>query len=183
MKKNIAIIPGDCIGPEIMAEALAVLDAVAKRFGHTFTYTQAPMGGNAYDQFGDPLPRSSLDTCLICDGVLLSAIGGPKWDSLPKENRPETGLLRLRSAMALYANIRPAKLFDELKDACPLRVDIAAKGIDFVVVRELIGGVYFGEHKTLNLNGEEYASDIMAYSEHEIERIAHIAFTTARKRR
>lgn len=183
MKKNIAIIRGDCIGPEIMAEAVGVLDMVAEKFGHTFLYTNAPMGGEAIDKFGDPLPQSSLDTCIASDSVLLSAVGGPKWDDVPKEVRPERGLLRLRAGMGLYANLRPAKLFSELKDASPLKPAIAEKGIDFVVVRELIGGAYFGEHTTVEKNGEFYAQDIMGYTEHEIERIARVAFETARKRR
>ncbi|NLW65119.1 MAG: 3-isopropylmalate dehydrogenase [Clostridiales bacterium] len=183
MHKSIAIIRGDCIGPEIMEQAIAVLDRVAERFGHGFEYMDAPMGGEAIDKFGDPLPSSTLDTCLTADSVLLSAVGGPKWDDVPKDRRPERGLLRLRSGMGLYSNIRPAKIFDELRDASPLRPEIAERGIDFVVVRELIGGAYFGEHKTERKNGEDYASDIMAYSEHEIRRIAHVAFQTARKRR
>lgn len=183
MNKTIAIIRGDCIGPEIMAEAIAVLDKVSEKFGHSFTYVDAPMGGEAIDKFGDPLPQSTLEKCLSADSVLLSAVGGPKWDGVDKEMRPERGLLRLRSGMGLYSNLRPAKIFDELKDASPLRPEIVENGIDFVVVRELIGGAYFGEHKTEKVNGEDHASDIMAYSEHEIRRIAHVAFQTAKKRR
>lgn len=183
MNKNIAIIRGDCIGPEIMEQAIAVLDRIAEKFGHTFAYLDAPMGGEAIDKFSDPLPSSTLDTCLKADSVLLSAVGGPKWDDVPKDLRPERGLLRLRSAMGLYSNIRPAKIFGELREASPLRPETVNRGIDFVVVRELIGGAYFGEHKTEKVDGEDYASDIMAYSEHEIRRIAHVAFQTAQKRR
>lgn len=183
MNKKIAIIRGDCIGPEIMEQAIGILDRVAEKFGHSFIYLDAPMGGEAIDKFDDPLPSSTLDTCLESDSVLLSAVGGPKWDSVPKDKRPERGLLRLRSGMGLYSNIRPAKIFDELRDASPLHPEIVKKGIDFVIVRELIGGAYFGEHKTEKVDGEDYASDIMAYSEHEIRRIAHVAFQTARKRR
>ena len=183
MNKTIAIIKGDGIGPEIVAEAMGVLDAVAAKFGHTFTYQDAPMGGNAIDAFGVPLPDSSLETCLASDSVLLGAVGGPKWDSQPPANRPERGLLKLRSAMGLYTNVRPARMFSDLSAACPLREDIAAKGIDFVVVRELIGGVYFGEHSTAEVDGEQKATDIMAYSEHEVRRVAHVAFQMARKRR
>lgn len=183
MEKNIAIIRGDGIGPEIMDQAISVLDKVAEKFSHKFIYIEAPMGGNAYDAFGDPLPESSLKSCLEADSALLSAVGGPKWDVVDKEKRPEKGLLRLRSGMGLYSNLRPAKIFPELKDASPLRPDIVEKGIDFVVVRELIGGAYFGEHRTEIRNGEDYASDIMGYSRHEIERIAHVAFRTAQKRR
>ena len=141
------------------------------------------MGGNAIDAFGVPLPDSSLETCLASDSVLLGAVGGPKWDSQPSANRPERGLLKLRSAMGLYTNVRPARMFSDLSAACPLRADIAAKGIDFVVVRELIGGVYFGEHRTEESGGEQKATDIMSYTEHEIRRVAHVAFQMARKRR
>ena len=183
MNKTIAVIKGDGIGPEIVGETVRILDAVAEKFGHTFTYVDAPMGGNAIDSFGVPLPDSSLETCLKADSVLLGAVGGPKWDDQPSANRPERGLLKLRGAMKLYTNIRPARMFSELSDACPLRADIAARGIDFVVVRELIGGVYFGEHRTEEADGEQKATDIMAYSEHEIRRVAHVAFQMAQKRR
>ena len=183
MNKTIAIIKGDGIGPEIVNEAMGVLDAVAARFGHTFTYVDAPMGGNAIDAFGVPLPESSLETCMQSDSVLLGAVGGPKWDDQPSANRPERGLLKLRGAMGLYTNIRPARMFSELSDACPLRADIAARGIDFVVVRELIGGVYFGQHTTGSVDGEQKATDIMSYTEHEIRRVAHVAFQMAQKRR
>ena len=137
MSKTIAIIKGDGISPEIVSEAMGVLDTVAAKFGHTFTYVDAPMGGCAIDAFGVPLPDSSLETCLKADSVLLGAVGGPKWDDQPSANRPERGLLKLRGAMKLYTNVRPARMFSELSDACPLRSDIAARGIDFVVVREL----------------------------------------------
>ena len=183
MNKTIAVIQGDGIGPEIVGEAIGVLDAVAAKFGHTFTYREAPMGGNAIDAFGVPLPDSSLETCLAADSVLLGAVGGPKWDSQPSANRPERGLLKLRGAMGLYSNVRPARMFSDLSAACPLRADIAARGIDFVVVRELIGGVYFGSHSTEEVDGEQKATDIMAYSEHEIRRVARVAFDMARKRR
>ncbi|MGN0965223.1 MAG: 3-isopropylmalate dehydrogenase [Dysosmobacter sp.] len=183
MNKTIAVIRGDGIGPEIVGEAIGVLDAVAAKFGHTFTYQEAPMGGNAIDAFGVPLPDSSLETCLAADSVLLGAVGGPKWDSQSSANRPERGLLKLRGAMGLYSNVRPARMFSDLSAACPLRADIAARGIDFVVVRELIGGVYFGSHSTEEVDGEQKATDIMAYSEHEIRRVARVAFDMARKRR
>ena len=183
MNKTIAIIKGDGIGPEIVNEAMGVLDAVAARFGHTFTYVDAPMGGNAIDAFGVPLPESSLETCMQSDSVLLGAVGGPKWDDQPSANRPERGMLKLRCAMGLYTNIRPARMFSELSDVCPLRADIAARGIDFVVVRELIGGVYFGQHTTGSVDGEQKATDIMSYTEHEIRRVAHVAFQMAQKRR
>lgn len=182
MNKTIAIIRGDGIGPEIMDEALGVLAAVADKFGHVFTCIDAPMGGNAIDKFGEPLPKDSLETCLKADSVLLSAVGGPKWDSVSKDKRPERGLLNLRAGMGLFSNIRPARIFPELKDASPLKPSIVSKGIDFVVVRELIGGAYFGAHTTSKRDGEDYAQDIMGYSRHEIERIAHVAFKTAQKR-
>lgn len=182
MEKRIAIIRGDGIGPEIMTQAIAVLDAVAAKFGHTFIYEEAPMGGNAIDAFGVPLPESSLKTCLSCDSALLSAIGGPKWDTIDPAIRPEKGLLALRAGMKLYANLRPAEMIPQLKDACPLRPEIVEKGINFLVVRELIGGAYFGEHKTWEENGEMAAHDIMAYKEHEIRRIVRVGFETAMKR-
>ena len=182
MEKKIAIIRGDGIGPEIMTQALAVLDAVAARFGHTFTYAGAPMGGNAIDAFGVPLPDSSLQTCLKADSVLLSAIGGPKWDAIDPALRPEKGLLALRSGMGLYANLRPARLIPQLREASPLRSDIVDRGIDFMVVRELIGGAYFGQHRTWEEDGESCASDLMAYREHEIRRILRVGFETAMKR-
>lgn len=183
MDRRIAVIRGDGIGPEIVGEAVGVLDAVAAKFGHSFRYAEAPMGGNAIDAFGVPLPDASLETCLSSDSVLLGAVGGPRWDSQPPANRPEKGLLKLRAAMGLYTNVRPARMFSELVSACPLRADIAAKGIDFVVVRELIGGLYFGEHTTVEESGEKKARDICEYSETEIRRVARVAFEMARKRR
>ena len=183
MEKHIALIRGDGIGPEIMTQAVAVLDAVAERFGHHFIYQDAPMGGSAIDAFGVPLPESSLETCLASDSVLLSAIGGPKWDTIDPALRPEKGLLALRAGMGLYANLRPASLIPQLREASPLRSDIVDKGIDFMVVRELIGGAYFGEHRTWTEDGRMAASDLMAYRESEIRRIVRVGFETAMKRR
>ena len=183
MQKNITLIYGDCSSPEIVTQAVRVLDKIAARHGHTFTYTRAYMGGEAIDKFGDPLPESELEKCKNADSVLLGAIGGPKWEGLPGEKRPEKGLLRLRAGMGLYANNRPAKIWPQLADASPLKKSIVDKGIDFLVVRELIGGVYFGEHKTVERNGEKVAIDTMPYAEHEIERIGRIGFETAMKRR
>ena len=183
MNKNIALIYGDCASPEIVTQAVRVLDKIAAKHGHTFTYTRAYMGGEAIDKFGDPLPESELEKCKNADSVLLGAIGGPKWEGLPGEKRPEKGLLRLRAGMGLYANNRPAKIWPQLADASPLKKSIVDKGIDFLVVRELIGGVYFGEHKTVEKNGEKVAIDTMPYAEHEIERIGRIGFETAMKRR
>ena len=183
MEKQIAVIRGDGIGPEIVDQALRVLDAVAEKYGHTFTYTDVDMGGIAIDKWGEPLPAAMLDKCLAADSVLLGAVGGPKWDGLPGDKRPEKGLLALRAGMGLYANNRPAKLWPQLAAASPLKPEIVEKGIDFIVVRELIGGAYFGSHTTAECGGEQKATDVMSYAEHEIERIGRIAFETARKRR
>ncbi len=182
MQKNIAVIRGDGIGPEIVNEALRVLDKVAETFGHTFTYTDVDMGGCAIDKWGDPLPAEMLEKCLASDSVLLGAVGGDKWNDVPGDKRPEKGLLRLRAGMGVYSNNRPAKIWKQLADASPLHPAIVDKGIDFIIVRELIGGIYFGEHRTDEVNGEKVATDILAYSESEIERIGRIAFETARKR-
>ena len=183
MEKNIAVIRGDGIGPEIVGQALLVLDKIAEKYGHTFTYTDVDMGGCAIDKWGEPLPAAELDKCLASDSVLLGAVGGPKWEGMPGAKRPEKGLLGLRSGMGLYSNNRPAKLWPQLAEASPLKPSIVANGIDFLVVRELIGGVYFGEHKTEEVGGELVATDVMPYAEHEIERIGRIGFETAMKRR
>ena len=183
MEKQIAVIRGDGIGPEIVEQALRVMDAVAEKYGHTFRYVEADMGGVAIDRWGEALPAAELEKCMTSDSVLLGAVGGPKWDGMPGDKRPEKGLLALRSAMGLYSNNRPARLWPQLAAASPLKPEIVAKGIDFIVVRELIGGVYFGEHRTEEADGELKATDVMSYAEHEIERIGRIAFETAGKRR
>ena len=183
MEKQIAVIRGDGIGPEIVEQALRVLDAVAEKYGHTFRYVEADMGGVAIDRWREALPAAELEKCMTSDSVLLGAVGGPKWDGMPGDKRPEKGLLALRSAMGLYSNNRPARLWPQLAAASPLKPEIVAKGIDFIVVRELIGGVYFGEHRTEEADGELKATDVMSYAEHEIERIGRIAFETAGKRR
>lgn len=182
MQKHIAVIPGDGIGPEIVAEAVKVLDVIAEKYHHEFTYTNVLAGGCAIDAYGKSLPEESLQACLDSDSVLLGAVGGPKWDNVDPSIRPEKALLGIRKEMGLYANLRPAKIFPQLSKASPLRQDIVANGIDFMVVRELIGGVYFGDKKTVEVDGELYATDNMCYYEHEIRRIAHTAFQTARKR-
>lgn len=182
MEKNIALIPGDGIGPEIVAQAVKVLDKVAERYGHTFRYTKVFMGGNAIDAFGNPLPQSELDKCLASDSVLLGAVGGPKWNDVPGPMRPEKGLLRLRAGMQVFSNNRPAKIWPQLADASPLRKETVEKGIDFIIVRELIGGIYFGKHETVTENGEPVAIDELRYAESEIERIGRIGFETAQKR-
>lgn len=184
MVKNIAVIKGDGIGPEIVAQAQLVLDKVGEKFGHKFNYTDVLMGGCAIDATGVPLPQETVDVCLKSDSVLLGAVGGPKWDTLPGKLRPEAGLLGIRGALKLFANIRPAKLFPSLASACPLKEEITSAGLDLVIVRELIGGAYFGKRDTyVDENGVKTAYDTMAYSDFEIERIARVAFEMARKRR
>ena len=178
MVKNIAVIRGDGIGPEIIKEALKVLDRVAEIFEHKFNYIDVDMGGCAIDKYGDPLPQAELDKCLASDSVLLGAVGGNKWNDVPGHMRPEKGLLRLRAGMGVYSNNRPAKIWPQLADASPLKKEIVDKGIDFIIVRELIGGIYFGEHKTV----DGTATDVLVYSEAEIERIGRIGFETAQKR-
>ena len=178
MVKNIAVIRGDGIGPEIVDQAIKVLDKTAELFGHTFNYTDVDMGGCAIDKYGDPLPESELKKCVESDSVLLGAVGGNKWNDVPGPKRPEKGLLRLRAGMGVYSNNRPAKIWPQLAEASPLKKSIVDEGIDFIIVRELIGGIYFGEHKTEG----DTAVDIMKYSEAEIERIGRIGFETARKR-
>lgn len=180
--KKIGLIWGDGSSPEIMAQAKRVLDAIQDPVD-PFVYTDIAMGGEAVDKYGDPLPQHELDKALAQDSVLLGAIGGPKWEGLPGPQRPEKGLLRLREGMELFANDRPAKIWPQLADASPLKKEITDKGIDFVIVRELIGGAYFGKKETKEVNGELVAVDEMPYSEHEIERIGRIGFETARKRR
>ncbi len=182
MTKRIALIPGDGIGPEIVAQAKTVLDRVAEIFGHEFTYTEVSMGGNAIDRYGDPLPQEMLDKCLASDSVLLGAVGGPKWNGVPGPQRPEKGLLRLRAGMGVYSNNRPAKIWPQLASASPLKPEIVEGGIDFLIVRELIGGIYFGKHETVTENGEPVAIDELRYTESEIRRIGRIGFETAQKR-
>jgi 3-isopropylmalate dehydrogenase len=182
MDKNIAVVAGDGIGPDIIKEATALLDAIGKTYGHSFTYTEALAGGAALDQVGEPLPKKTLQICKESDAVLLGAVGGPVWDSLEGPMRPEQALLGLRSGLGLFANLRPAVLFEQLKDACPLRPEIIGDGLDIMVVRELTGGIYFGERGRRDFGSGTTAYDTMAYSESEIVRIAQVGFETAKKR-
>ena len=186
MTGKIALIPGDGIGPEIVAEAKKVLDTVAKKYGHEFEYETLLMGGCSIDAYGEPLTEESLKKAKASDAVLLGAVGGnvgnSRWYQVAPNLRPEAGLLKIRKGLGLFANIRPAKLFSQLKDACPLKPEIIGDGFDIVMMRELTGGVYFGEHKTEEIDGIRKSTDIMAYDENEIKRIAVKAFEVARKR-
>lgn len=182
MKYNIAVIPGDGIGPEVINEAIKVLDAAGKKYGHEFNYTKLPAGGAAIDAAGECLPQETVDTAKKSDAVLLGAVGGPKWDSLPGDKRPERALLGIRKELGLFANLRPAIMFDELKDACPIRPEKVEGGLDLLVVRELTGGIYFGERGYKDTDMGKAAYDIEQYSEGEVRRIAKIAFDMAMKR-
>lgn len=174
---NIALMPGDGIGPEIVAGAVSVLDKISEKYGHKFNYTEVAIGGCAIDKFGTSLPQSTIDTCLASDSVILGAVGGPKWDSVPANIRPETGLLGIRKALGLYSNLRPSILKPQLADASPLKQSKLENGLDVMVVRELTGGIYFGQ-KTKAEDGS-WASDEEKYSVTEILRIGKIAFETA----
>ena len=180
MEKKIALIPGDGIGPDIVHEGTRVLDAIAKKFGHKFTYETVLSGGAAIDKFGEPLPQASLDTCLKADSVLLGAVGGPKWDNVPGNLRPEKALLGLRGGMKVYANLRPAVMFKQLSAACPLKDEIVGTGLDILIVRELTGGIYFGERGRNAENTEAW--DTERYTKPEIERILRLGFESAQKR-
>lgn len=187
MDYRIAVIPGDGIGPEIVTEAKKVLDAVGRKFGHSFNYTEVLMGGASIDATGVPLTDEALATCKASDAVLLGAVGGntntSPWYKLPPNLRPEAGLLAIRKGLGLFANIRPAVLFPQLAKACPLRPDITEGGFDFVVMRELTGGLYFGERHTEVVDGVRRAVDTLTYDENEIRRIAKWGFEIAKKRR
>lgn len=184
MDYKIALIRGDGIGPEVVGEAVKVLDKVGEKFGHSFAYTDVLLGGCAIDACGKPFPDDTEEKCKACDAVLLGAVGGPKWDSCPADIRPEKGLLAIRKALGLYANLRPATLRPALADASPLKKETVDKGIDLMMVRELTGGIYFGKRDRYDTpdRGVE-CTDLMAYSEMEIERIGRRAFELARVRR
>ena len=181
MKFNIALVPGDGIGPEIMDSTVKVLKVTAEKFGHEFNFTTYLAGGCAIDAYGEPLPKETVDGCLASDSVMLGAVGGPKWDHVPGNLRPEKALLGLRKALGLYTNLRPAKIEPALADACVLRPDIAEKGFDLMIVRELTGGIYFGDRG--RSGSGDSAFDTERYSVMEIERVARRAFEIARKRR
>ena len=187
MELNITCIPGDGIGPEIVTEAKKVLDAVAEKYGHSITYTDILMGGASIDVHGVPLTDEAIETAKSADAVLMGSIGGntttSPWYKLPPNLRPEAGLLKIRKALNLFANLRPAILYEELADACPLRKDISEKGFDMMIMRELTGGLYFGERKTIEENGILKAIDTLTYDENEIRRIAIKGFDIARKRK
>ncbi|MBE5967222.1 MAG: 3-isopropylmalate dehydrogenase, partial [Lachnospiraceae bacterium] len=187
MAYHITVIPGDGIGPEIVAEAKKVLNRVGERFHHPFTYTEILMGGASIDAAGVPLTQEALEIARGSDAVLLGAVGGEvgqtNWYRLPPHLRPEAGLLALRKGLGLFTNLRPVVLFDELKGASPLRKEIVGDGFNFLVVRELTGGIYFGERKTVEENGIQKATDTLVYDEKEIERVARWAFIIADRRR
>jgi len=182
MEYNIALLKGDGIGPEIVDSAVRVLEKIGEKFGHKFNFTPYLIGGCAIDAVGEPLPKETVEGCLASDSVLLGAVGGYKWDNLSGDKRPEKALLGIRSALGLFTNLRPAKLYPALKDASPLRQDIVSKGFDLVIVRELTGGIYFGDRGYRDGKYGNEAYDTEAYSEMEIKRIAKVAFETAMKR-
>jgi 3-isopropylmalate dehydrogenase len=183
MEASITVLPGDGIGPEVVGAAIKTLSAVANQFGHGFRFEEQLLGGCAIDETGIALPQATLDSCLQADAVLLGAVGGPKWDDPTAEHRPEQGLLGIRKALGLYANLRPVKPHPDLLSASPLRPERLA-GVDLLVVRELTGGIYFGEPRERRTrDGETMAIDTMAYSESEIERVTHLAFRAARERK
>lgn len=183
MKKQITLLPGDGIGPEIIAQAVLVLDEIASAFGHEFVLDPRPFGGCAIDAAGDPFPAATLEACRRADAVLLGAVGGPSWDHLAGDRRPEAGLLRLRRELGLFANLRPASLNPALAEASPLRPDIMSQGIDLLIVRELTGGIYFGRRGTANGPAGREAFDTESYNEEEVRRISRVAFDLARRRR
>ena len=181
---KIAVLPGDGIGPEVMKEAIKVLDAVSAKYGFSLEYEWADVGGAAIDNHGEALPESTVATCKASDAVLFGSVGGPKWESLPPDEQPErAALLPLRKIFALYCNLRPAKIFKSLVSSCPLHPDVVGDGFDILCVRELTGGIYFGQPKGRSGEGaEERAFDTMTYSRGEIEKIARMAFDAARLR-
>lgn len=179
---QIALLPGDGIGPEITQQAVNVLSAAAEKFGFTLQMQQGLIGGAAIDACSMPLPTETIDLCKQSDAVLLGAVGGPKWDHLSGNARPEAGLLGIRAALGLFANLRPALVYAPLRNASPLKDEILGDGLDLLIVRELTGGIYFGRRERLDLDGEPYAYDTESYKKSEIQRILHTAFRLAQKR-
>ena len=182
MNYKIAVVPGDGIGPEVIEQALRVLDKIGETYNHTFEYTKVLAGGAAIDATGKCLPQETIDICKSSDAVLLGAVGGWKWDTLPGDERPERALLGLRKELGLFANLRPAILFEDLAQACPLKPEIIQGGLDLVVVRELTGGIYFGEKGFRDTDLGPAAYDVEQYAEEEVRRIAVVAFDMAMKR-
>ena len=182
MLKNIAVMPGDGIGPEIVAEAVKVLNKVSEKHEHIFHYTVVDIGGCSIDKYGVPITEENMAVLKKSDSVLLGAVGGPKWDGCAPEIRPEKALLAVRRELGLFANLRPTRLFSELADSSPLKREIIGGGIDLMIVRELTGGIYFGKRRTQEVDGQLVATDEMPYSESEIERIGRVAFEAAMKR-
>ncbi len=182
MKKNITVLRGDGIGPEIVSEAIKVLDVIAKKYSHEFVYTEVDIGGCSIDKHGVPITEEGMAKCKAADSVLLGAVGGPKWDNVDPSIRPEKALLAVRKELGLFANLRPTKLFPQLADSSPLKQEIVGNGIDLMIVRELTGGIYFGKRRTETVDGIKVATDEMTYSVPEIERIGRVAFESARKR-
>lgn len=179
---KITLLKGDGIGPEIVDQAIKVLDKTAEKFGFTVTYDEALLGGCAIDATGVPLPQETIDKCKASDSVILGAVGGPKWDNQPGNNRPEAGLLGIRGALGLFANLRPSVIFGPLKSASPIKDDIIGDNMDIMIVRELTGGIYFGERGRKTVDGYSAAWDTEQYTVPEIERIARVAFDLAMKR-
>lgn len=182
MDYKIALVPGDGIGPDVVGEAVKVLDRIGDKYGHKFTYESILAGGASLDAIDMPLSDEALEVCKKSDAVLLGAVGGPKWDNLPGEKRPEQALFKLRKGLGLFANLRPALMFEELADACPLKAEIVEGGLDIVVVRELTGGIYFGKKGYTEGELGRAAYDVEIYSEGEVERIARVAYDMAMKR-
>ena len=182
MDASIVLLPGDGIGPEIVAQGQRVLDEIASKFGHNFSYTSAAIGGCAIDEFGDPLPPATVDACRAADAILLGAVGGPRWDDPNAKTRPEVGLLGIRKALGLFANLRPVKAQSQMLEASPLRREII-EGVDILFVRELTGGIYFGDSGRRTEDGHETAYNEMKYSVPEVERVIRLAGDAARKRK
>lgn len=183
MNKTIAVLPGDGIGPEIIRQTILVLNRIEELYHHSFTFQYVDIGGCSIDRYGVPITEEGMNLCKHADSVLLGAVGGPKWDSVSPDIRPEKALLAVRKELNLFANLRPVTLFPQLADASPLKSEITEQGIDLMILRELTGGVYFGPKKTETIGDEIIATDVMPYSASEIERIGKVAFQIAGKRR